>query len=88
MISNPLTSNTWMNLNTDQVILPGGYLAFSSDPENLIIQYPFHDSLRIVKSDLPSISDEGGILILAVRDHNTLRVLDSFQFDESWHHPF
>lgn len=88
MILNPNTSNTWMNLKTDQVILPGGYLAFSSDPENLIIQYPFHDSSKIVASNLPSISDEGGILILAVRDHNALLVLDSFQFDESWHHPF
>lgn len=88
LISNPLTSSAWINLNTDQVILPGSYLAFSADPENLIARYPYHDSLKLISSDLPAISDEGGILILAVRDHNAIKILDSFQFDDSWHHPF
>lgn len=88
LISNPKSSNTWFSLNTDRVILPGTYLAFTADPENLILQYPFHDSLKIIETNLPVISDEGGILLLAVRQHNEIYLLDSFQFDESWHHPF
>ncbi len=88
MIKNKASNDIWYKVSSDKIILPGNYLALTIDPENVYHRYPKSDSTKIIKTQIPSIDDDGGNLQLAYNQNNTLLILDSFTFSKDWHHPF
>lgn len=67
------------------VISPSGYIAFTSDPEILVVQYPQAAQKNLFKTNLPGLPDDGGSIVL-VNDQSL--VVDHFSYTQKMHSPF
>lgn len=63
---------------------PGGYVLLSEKPDTLSILYPQFCSENFLRANLPSMPNDGGVLVLL---DDSLNVLDEFVYDEKMHHP-
>jgi hypothetical protein len=63
---------------------PGGYMAFTDDPERLLKDYPSTISSNLFEVNLPSYPQSEGHVVL-IDDRITL--LDQFSYSEDFHHP-
>lgn len=71
--------------NTNSVLAPGGYVAFTSNPATVLLHYytPNPEWVLTV-SGMPNYPDrDGGARVLSVEGE----VLDEFYYEETWHFP-
>ncbi len=67
------------------IIPPAGYIAFTSDPDVLVAQYPQASQKKLFKTNLPSLpDDEGSIALIADQP----LVIDHFSYSQKMHSPF
>lgn len=63
---------------------PGGYLAFTEDPEKLLLDYPGAIPSNLVMMRLPSYPQSEGDVVLI---DPGITLLDQFSYSEDFHHP-
>lgn len=88
LVRNQASNANWYSITSDKIVLPGNYVALTSNPEQVFHKYWHSDSTKIIQTQIPSIDDDGGNLELAFNQNNNLVLLDSFTFSKEWHHPF
>lgn len=86
-LSNPLSEPRFIKLKSDHIVLPQSYVALTSDKKSLMLKYPNSDEQHIIETEIPSLDDNKGILLLAIQKNNSLMVIDSLQYMEDWHNP-
>ncbi|MBK9992421.1 MAG: lamin tail domain-containing protein [Saprospiraceae bacterium] len=86
-ISNLLTDSLQLPIKLDRVMSPGSYLVATASPENVIQNYPFHDSAVIYKALIPSLDDKSGIVQMSVYSNFKFTEIDRVKYDEQMHNP-
>lgn len=71
-------------ISTDGLLLPGEYAVFSPSPADILARYTVAAPGQLFSQLLPSMPDERGNFSLYDAQ---LVVLDSIDYDESWHSP-
>lgn len=59
----------------------------TASPENVIQNYPFHDSAVIYKALIPSLDDKSGIVQMSVYSNFKFTEIDRVKYDEQMHNP-
>jgi len=67
-----------------RMIFPGQRIAITADPVVVRLQYPSPEDAIILKSNLPSLPDDEGMISLKSMEGN---VLDVIHYDRAWHSP-
>ncbi len=71
--------------SSSQLILPGEYLAFSTDIDDILTQYPFAREENLLKlSGMPSYPNDNGRAVLLDRG---LHIIDEMIYSEKMHFP-
>ncbi len=71
--------------NSSQLILPGKYLAFSTDIDDILMQYPFAiDENLLQLSSMPSYPNDNGRAVLLDKG---LHIIDEMSYSEKMHFP-
>lgn len=86
-LNNSDKDNLWTKLNSKAIIKAQAYLAFTPNSALTKLQYPDHDSLQIIESDLPTLDDDEGYLRLAGLVNGQLKIIDSIHYNQNWHNP-
>lgn len=77
------SSNNRQNIRSNALLLPGGFLVFTPDVENILENYPEQAQREfLVRNDLPSLPDDAGNLTLL---SPTAELLDQFDYTEEMH---
>ena len=64
-------------------IAPGAYVVFTDDRNDILNRYTHHDPQVIYETDIPPFNNTGGNVSISVNGE----ILDSFDYDEDFHHP-
>lgn len=71
--------------NSSQLILPGEYFAFTTDIDDILMQYPFAREENILKlSGMPSYPNDNGRAVLLDKG---LHIIDEMTYSEKMHFP-
>jgi len=87
-LSEVVLSNTQNGRSVDLIGVPffeaGAFLVLTSDPQDVILNYPSNDPLAIRSVSIPSLNNDDGNITLTIG----ALVIDAFDYDESYHQPF
>ncbi|NOT37485.1 MAG: hypothetical protein HOP11_08915, partial [Saprospiraceae bacterium] len=86
-INNRIKDERWVNINVKTVMPAFSYLVLTSDPLNIIENYPLHDSSKIQKASMVSMDDDKGSLRLGIFKNGEITILDSVHYSDEWHNP-
>ncbi|MBL7848084.1 MAG: lamin tail domain-containing protein [Cyclobacteriaceae bacterium] len=79
-------SNGTSSIDVPSMLLhPKQHVALTAEPQLLQLNYPSNQSRQLLKVLLPSLPDDEGVIKLFRREG---KLLDSLQYDQSWHSPF
>ncbi len=73
-------------INSDIILLPGEYLAFTDDKNDILDQYEIMDSERIIQNNIPSFNIESGNVSIQLDNNGEISTLDSFDYHEDFHY--
>jgi hypothetical protein len=72
-------------ISTESLLLgPGGYLAFTDDPDSILETYPAAIASNLWELSLPSYPQSEGHVVLIDRG---ISIMDQFSYSEDFHHP-
>lgn len=75
-------------LPADLIIFPNEIIAFSEDISNILTEYPDDDRPgRIIQSDLPSLPDNEGTILIYQENFPDIAILDEFDYLDDYHNP-
>lgn len=74
-----------IKIGVRRLFLPGAYVVFSTDPDDIIQRYARIFPERIVPFDLPSLADDQGNISIYWSKNGETVMLDSFDYDEKYH---
>jgi len=70
-----------------QLIFPGGYAVFTSNPDDILARYTVEDKNALIANDLPAFNNDAGNVTLYRAGATSAVVIDVFDYLEDFHHP-
>ena len=70
---------------TPSQIMPGEFLVFTKNKENITSEYPLHGASNIYEQGIPSYNNDNGNVSIRVEINGKLKTIDSYNYSEKDH---
>jgi hypothetical protein len=85
LIANYADGTDVQAIDQDRLLLPGGYVALTIAPNDILARFEATRSADLVTVNLPSMDDKTGKLRLFWSENGQTRLLDSLDYTDEWH---